>query len=282
MSSSSGARPQAPSPDAVAAAYEAGLRALHPSPGELEWRVARFAHGLELVSEIQACHGGLAGARVADLGAAHGGDSCAMIAAGARPIAVDYRNHGYGPMTESLRGVSARLDVVLADATSTLPFAAGALDGIIAINLIEHVPDRATFLGDLWRVLRPGGFALLKTPLAWKHVLSDPFYGSAGTALLPMPLRRAVAEKLLRRSYPFALRGKTCYSSGGILADAARAGFVAEARKHAASPLVRRVRRWPLPRLWSGLLERYAFDFIMLRKPPVPARSRAPRSDRPA
>ena len=248
-------------------AYEEGLRAQSPLPGQLEWRLSRFDRGLALASELEVLWGDLHGVRVADLGAAHGGDCCALMTAGARPIAVDYRNHGYGPMRESLRDIGVSLDVVLADATSTLPFAAETLNGVLALNLIEHVPNRAAFLRDLWRVLTPGGFAFVTTPVAWKHALKDPFYGSPLTALLPMPLRRTVAEKVLGRVYPFTLRGKTCYSSRAIVNAAVRAGFGAEARKHTASPLMRRIRRWPLHHMWSTLLERYGFDFILLRKP---------------
>jgi SAM-dependent methyltransferase len=234
----------------------------------LDWRLSRFDRGLDIIKELRTIQGDLGGARVADLGAAHGGDCCAFITAGARPIAVDYRNHGYGPTREYLRSVGIAFDVVLADATSTLPFKARSLDGILALNLIEHVPNRAAFLLDLWRVLEPGGFAILTTPLAWRHVVRDPFYGSRVTALLPMPMRRFVAERMLGRQYPFTLRGKTCYSSAGLLALAARAGFLGRAGKFSDSPLMSRVRRWPLPRLWERLVERYAFDFILLRKLP--------------
>jgi SAM-dependent methyltransferase len=258
---------------AVRRAYEEGLRGQSPAPGELDWRLSRFTRGLDLVCELRHLHGDLEGARVADLGAGHGGDCCALITAGARPIAVDYRNHGYGPTRQSLGVIGISFDVVLADATSTLPFVSQSLQGVLALNLIEHIPDRAAFLRDLWRVLAPGGFALLTTPLAWKHAFRDPFYGSAGTALLPMPLRRFVAERVLRRHYPFALRGKTCYASAGLIAAATRAGFVARAAKYSASPLMSRLARWPFPRMWEWLVERYAFDFIILRKPALAART---------
>jgi SAM-dependent methyltransferase len=252
----------------VRTAYEAGLRAQNPAPSELAWRLSRFDRGLDIITELRTIHGDLGGARVADLGAGHGGDCCAFITAGARPIAVDYRNHGFGPTRERLRSIGIAFDVVLADATSTLPFRARSLDGVLALNLIEHIPSRAAFLLDLWRVLEPGGFAVLTTPLAWRHIVRDPFYGSPVTALLPMPMRRFVAEKMLRRQYPFMLRGKTCYSSVGLLAMAARVGFLASAGKYSASPLMSRVRRWPLPHLWQALVERYAFDFVLLRKQP--------------
>ncbi len=252
---------------ALQQAYERGLRAQSPSAEQFEWRRSRFTRGLELVDELSALYGDLEGTRVADLGAAHGGDCCALMTAGVRPVAVDYMNHGYGPMRQSLHAIGANLDVVLANATAVLPFASASLNGVLAINLIEHIPDRPAFFEELDRVLAPGGFVFLTTPVAWKHALRDPFYGCPVTALLPMPLRRAVAEKVFRRAYPFKLRGKTCYSSAGILGTASKAGFMAEARKYRRSPLAHRLGAWPLGRTWQSMIVRFGFDFIMLRKP---------------
>jgi len=250
----------------VQKAYAQGLEAQHPSREQLLWRLSRFARGLELVSEIETIRGGLENARIADLGAAHGGDCCAFLTAGAQPVAVDFRNHGYTALNDSLRAIGTKLDVILANVTDTLPFGDSSVDVVVAINLLEHVPDTTKFLLDLWRVLKPGGVVLLTTPVAWRHVWSDPFYRSPFTALLPMPLRRAVAVRLFGRTYPFPLSGKTCYSSRSITAPAARVGFAANACKYKDSPVARRVGRWPLRRLWLSLIRRYAFDFVVLQK----------------
>ena len=52
---------------------------------------------------------------------------------------------------------------VVADAYN-LPFRDGAFDCIIASEIIEHVPDPGAFIGNLLRVLRPGGQLLITTP----------------------------------------------------------------------------------------------------------------------
>lgn len=54
-------------------------------------------------------------------------------------------------------------DIRLEDFTrTTLPDA--SFDGAVAVEVIEHVPDDASFVRQLHRVLKPGGFAVLTTP----------------------------------------------------------------------------------------------------------------------
>jgi ubiquinone/menaquinone biosynthesis C-methylase UbiE len=45
-----------------------------------------------------------------------------------------------------------------------LPLADGSVDAVLSANLLEHVPDDAGALAELWRVLRPGGLAALVVP----------------------------------------------------------------------------------------------------------------------
>jgi SAM-dependent methyltransferase len=47
---------------------------------------------------------------------------------------------------------------------NTLPFESGTFDLALAIEVIEHVVDKAKFLSEVWRVLRPGGRVFLTTP----------------------------------------------------------------------------------------------------------------------
>lgn len=50
----------------------------------------------------------------------------------------------------------------------TLPFPADSMDGIIAAEIIEHVPDPRLFLEKLLEVLKPGGKLIVTTPFAEK------------------------------------------------------------------------------------------------------------------
>lgn len=47
-----------------------------------------------------------------------------------------------------------------------LPFPAATFDLVTSFQVLEHVPDPLAFLGELARVLRPGGTAILATPNA--------------------------------------------------------------------------------------------------------------------
>jgi SAM-dependent methyltransferase len=47
---------------------------------------------------------------------------------------------------------------------AALPYAAGRFDLAVAIEVLEHVPDKARLLADLHRVLQPGGRLFLTTP----------------------------------------------------------------------------------------------------------------------
>jgi SAM-dependent methyltransferase len=59
-----------------------------------------------------------------------------------------------------VRGDIERLDV------TAIGHADGAFDCVICNHVLEHVPDDARALRELWRVLKPGGFAILQTPYA--------------------------------------------------------------------------------------------------------------------
>jgi hypothetical protein len=61
------------------------------------------------------------------------------------------------------------------DATA-LPYADACFDLILANHVLEHIDDDARALAELWRVLRPGGCAVLQVPIAQRltHTLEDP------------------------------------------------------------------------------------------------------------
>lgn len=56
-----------------------------------------------------------------------------------------------------------------------LPFSEGHFDSIFASEVIEHVPDMLGFIGELKRVLRPGGSLFLTTPngVSYRHVVKN-------------------------------------------------------------------------------------------------------------
>jgi SAM-dependent methyltransferase len=61
-----------------------------------------------------------------------------------------------------------------------LPFGPASFDGAIAVHSIEHVPDPERAVGEIARVLKPGGVAILVTPnrltFARPDEIIDPYH----------------------------------------------------------------------------------------------------------
>ena len=53
---------------------------------------------------------------------------------------------------------------VLADVTRPLPFRTSSIDHVYASHLVEHVADLLAFMGEVWRITRPGGIVQLRFP----------------------------------------------------------------------------------------------------------------------
>lgn len=56
--------------------------------------------------------------------------------------------------------------VVQGDLTDSLPFPDATFDGILAKDIVEHLPDPRSFLAELARVTKPSGCLVLTTPRA--------------------------------------------------------------------------------------------------------------------
>jgi SAM-dependent methyltransferase len=65
--------------------------------------------------------------------------------------------------------------VEVAIAEKQLPFEDGQFDSIFASEVIEHVPDMLSFIGELKRVLRKGGSLYLTTPngVSYRHLTKN-------------------------------------------------------------------------------------------------------------
>ena len=101
---------------------------------------------------------------IADLGCGPGAHARAMARRGYEVTGLD----GSPGMVAVARERAARdgVDVAfeVADVGARLPFADGSLGGVLAILVIQHLPDPASFLTEIRRCLRPGGHLLLTAP----------------------------------------------------------------------------------------------------------------------
>lgn len=63
---------------------------------------------------------------------------------------------------------------VIADLTHGLPLRDESADGILAFEVLEHLPEPALVVAEMFRVLRPGGIVLISVPFQW-HVHEAPW-----------------------------------------------------------------------------------------------------------
>lgn len=100
--------------------------------------------------------------RVLDFGCGSGYGS-AMIACGAREVV------GVDVAEEAVAFARARhtmenLSFSRIEADAVLPFADASFDTVLSFQVFEHVADESRYLGEIARVLRPGGTLVLATP----------------------------------------------------------------------------------------------------------------------
>ena len=104
-----------------------------------------------------ALRGDDARARRSTSGAAGGGNTRVLRDLGWSAAALEYGEDG------ALVAAERGLPVMRADAT-LLPVADGALDLVVAFDVLEHLVDDDACAGEILRVLRPGGTFLVAVP----------------------------------------------------------------------------------------------------------------------
>jgi 2-polyprenyl-3-methyl-5-hydroxy-6-metoxy-1,4-benzoquinol methylase len=99
------------------------------------------------------------------------------------------------------------IEWLVGDLNDTLPVAASSFDVVIAAEVIEHLENPRAVCREIFRLLRPGGQALLSTPNneSWRSVIALVFrghfvafgntsYPAHITALTRLDLARALSE----------------------------------------------------------------------------------------
>ncbi len=133
-----------------------------------------------------------AGDRLLDLGCGFGRHAFEAARRGAQVVALDAGAEEVAGVLATLGGMlsvgeldpaRARAGAVQGDALR-LPFADGAFDRVIASEVLEHIPDDRGAMGELARVLRPGGTMAVTVPRCGPEfvnwVLSDAYHDVPG------------------------------------------------------------------------------------------------------
>ena len=131
------------------------------------------------------------GMTVLDLGCGEGRHAFEAYRRGARVVAVDRGVSEVGTTKRWLGAIAAageapdgaRYEVVRGDLLA-LPFPDASVDRVIASEVLEHIPDDATAMAEIARVLKPGGTVAVTVPrygperVCW--ALSDAYHANEG------------------------------------------------------------------------------------------------------
>jgi SAM-dependent methyltransferase len=114
------------------------------------------------------------GDRVLDLGCGFGRHAFEAFRRGAHVVAVDRSADEVAEVTKMFHAMVAAGEAspsqvahaVRGDLTA-LPFPDGSFDLVIASEVLEHIPDDARAIGEIARVVRPGGRVAVTVPRWW-------------------------------------------------------------------------------------------------------------------
>lgn len=122
---------------------------------------SRYRHCIDL---FETHAGSLAGKRIIDFGCGDGAFAYWLVRRGALVVGIDPAHEAIvlGRKHHLALGSQAIFSTASGYAA---PFADASFDGIISSDVIEHVqrPDR--FLAEIHRLLKPGGWAIISTPI---------------------------------------------------------------------------------------------------------------------
>lgn len=124
---------------------------------------------------------------VLDAGAGFGRHAFEVARRGGRIVALDYADDEvrttratFGAMIEGGEISSEAFVGALRGDATRLPFADGIFDRVITSEVLEHIQDDVAAIGELARVLRPGGTLACTVPSWWPEkinwMLSDEYH----------------------------------------------------------------------------------------------------------
>lgn len=158
-----------------------------------------------------------------------------------------------------------------------LPFAAGTFDSVLCTEVLEHVPEPWRAYGEISRVLRPGGRALVTTPFMYRvHEAPYDFYRYTVFAHRHLAERAGLEVEEIRPRGGFLTVAADTYVKG-VRQMAAAIGRLAGVRGAGTGPVWRAVLA-AVQNVWWPLLARERLNsavyttgyVVLLRKPDAP------------
>lgn len=193
----------------------------HPNADRWQAGIDRALHRGRAVCALIETRRALHGLHVLDLGSGVGGTVAALRERGALPLALDRDGRRLARVRNDHPGQLCLWGDALA-----LPLRDSTLDGVVMQDVLEHLSDPARALREVARVLKPGGFLYLSTPLRWAlpNLISDPHWG---LPLLSFRDRDGVRRRLARVRPADATRGDLAalQSGASLLSLLADGGF---------------------------------------------------------
>ena len=177
-------------------------------------------------------------ARVLDIGCGPGGTTLAY-ASGRAVLGTD-------SSPESLRWARQRGLTVAAMDASRLAVASQSVDAVVALDILEHVPDDAAVVREAYRALRPGGVLVLTVP-AYQFLWSS---HDEAVGHLRRYTRRPLVRMVQEAGFQITV-GE--YTMAAILPAAIVVRLAERLRPPVAEP---KAKFTPLPRPVSAILER--------------------------
>ena len=131
------------------------------------------------------------GLRVLDVGCGAGRHAFEAYRRGACVTALDRNEEDlltvkatFATMAEAGPPVPGADATALQGDATAMPFPDGEFDRVIAAEVLEHIVDDETAIGEIARVLRPGGLAAVTVPRWWPEkvcwLLSDAYHANEG------------------------------------------------------------------------------------------------------
>jgi ubiquinone/menaquinone biosynthesis C-methylase UbiE len=193
------------------------------------------------------------GSTVLEVGASQANTSLLAAERGLRAVALDRELRA---LVYAQRKYETGEFAVVCGSAESLPLCDGSCAAVLALEILEHVPDPPGVLAEIRRVLRPGGLVVVTTPNA-AHVHERlPSYAHRGEVtasakadgeghLFSFTLQE-LSELLSDNGFTVLEKG---YQGSVVMADRLKINGLL--RPEATQRLSRRLNHWPGARYWS-------------------------------